>query len=344
MRGSVLIISFKLLGDVIVQTPAIKSIKERWPHSKLSVLLDERFEDVLLGNKDVDIIIPYPFLKYKKSHFIKKFFFLISFLFKLKKERFDTVLLMDKTSLGCLISFFCRAKVRAGLKNQPLSFLLNKKVELQEGSMDFIEFYNKLAQSLGDVRVTRKTQLFVHEANINKAQSILKSYFSCKQKFISIHLGASREDKMWKYSHFAMLIKDMLNKNVGLGVILMCGPQEKERIESLYSYFDAEMKSHIFDAGELYIKELVSYFSLSSLVVCHDSASRHVAMAIGRPTLVLMNSWNLENWKLYSESEGQFVMTPQTEELNAYNVQDIPYENVSLTALQILSRHQGGFL
>lgn len=165
MSHSILIISFKLLGDIVVQTPAIRSIKKTYPKSKLTILLDERFQDVLVGNPYVDEIITYPLSKYKNSNFLIKIYLICLFFFRIKKKSFKTVLLMDKTSLGCMISFLSGAKERVGLKDQSLSFLLNKKIEQKEGTMDYIDFYNLLAKNIGVKYQNRKTELIVDPIN-----------------------------------------------------------------------------------------------------------------------------------------------------------------------------------
>ncbi|MES2613849.1 MAG: glycosyltransferase family 9 protein [Bdellovibrionota bacterium] len=335
MSDSILIVSFKLLGDIIVQTPAIKSIKKAYPNSKLSVLIDDRFSDVLVGNSYVDEIFTYPISKYKNSSFLKKIYLSISILLKLRKQVFTKVLLMDRTSFGCLIAFFSGAKERIGLKKQSLSFFLNKKLEYREGSMDYIDFYNLLASSLNITQQDRKTELFVDLKTLENTKKILLQFFPTKNQFISIHVGASREDKRWSFEQCALFIKKVLNSNSETGIIIMCGPKEKYLVDELFLHLDGSLKNALFNAGELYLKELVAFFSLSQCILCYDSASRHVAAALGKSTIVLMNEWNLANWKLYSESEGQFIITPQNEVENSYGIKNINYEIVYDKYLQI---------
>ena len=325
---SILIVSFKLLGDIIVQTPAIKSIKNAYPNSKLFVLVDERFQDVLVGNIYIDKILTYPISQYKNAHFLKKIILITSFLLKLRKYKFKKVLLMDRTSFGCLAAFFSGAKQRIGLKNQSLSFLLNNKIEYKEGSMDYIDFYNLIAQSLNVSFQDRKTELFIDPYILAQTKNKIEINLTNKTHFISIHLGASREDKRWSPKQCALFIAKVLENNPAIGVIIMCGPKEQHLIEELFSYIEPNDISRILNAGEVYIKELCSYFHLSQLILCYDSASRHVAAALGKSTLVLMNNWNLENWKLYSEKEGQFVISPQNEIENQYGIKNINHELV----------------
>lgn len=338
MQNSILIVSFKLLGDIIVQTPAIKSIKLTYPQAKISVLLDERFQDVLVGNPYVDGIITYPITKYKKANALKKIVLVFSFLFKLKKQNFQKVLLMDKTSLGALIAFFCGAKIRIGLKHQTFSFLLNKKIEQREGTMDYIDFYNLFPRALDVIIQDRKTELFVNPGTLSEINQIVKKKFGDNKRIISIHLGVSREDKRWPLEKWAKYISEMAVNYPHIGFIVICGPGEIRLIKDLINYLDPNTKEQLLNAGELYIKELVCYFSLSHLILCHDSASRHVAAALGKCTISLMNDWNLTNWKLYSEKEKQYVITPENEVNNVYNISSIAYESLMNKSIEIISQ------
>ena len=56
----VLVIVTRRIGDVLLATPLIRSIKQAWPEAALDVLVFEGTEGVIIANSDVRRIITVP--------------------------------------------------------------------------------------------------------------------------------------------------------------------------------------------------------------------------------------------------------------------------------------------
>src|SRR5262249_52636080 len=59
-RPSILVITLRRLGDVLMTTPLIRTLRRRWPQAALEVLVFSGSERMLKGNPDIDRIPPLP--------------------------------------------------------------------------------------------------------------------------------------------------------------------------------------------------------------------------------------------------------------------------------------------
>ena len=54
---SIIIIDLKYIGDLIIDTPMIRALKDRYPNAKISILVPQPMREVLMGNPDIFSII-----------------------------------------------------------------------------------------------------------------------------------------------------------------------------------------------------------------------------------------------------------------------------------------------
>ena len=54
----ILILKFSALGDVVHTLPVAATLRKSLPDSNISWMVEERFQDILQGNPDIDEVIP----------------------------------------------------------------------------------------------------------------------------------------------------------------------------------------------------------------------------------------------------------------------------------------------
>ena len=59
-RPRILVIALRRLGDVLLSTPLIRSIKRAWPDARIDVLVFADTAGILIGNPDIDRVIAMP--------------------------------------------------------------------------------------------------------------------------------------------------------------------------------------------------------------------------------------------------------------------------------------------
>src|SRR3989344_7286184 len=114
---NILIIDLLEIGDLIVTTPVIRALRQKYPNAKIDFLLKEKMKDVLSGNPNLNEIIPY-----NKN-----------ILNYLKTKNYDLSILLHPGSFKIsLLLLKSRAKYRVGCTKSGISegkgFFLNKKI------------------------------------------------------------------------------------------------------------------------------------------------------------------------------------------------------------------------
>ena len=59
-RSRILVVALRRLGDVLLATPLIRSIRRAWPNATLDVLVFADTAGILAGNPDIDHVIEMP--------------------------------------------------------------------------------------------------------------------------------------------------------------------------------------------------------------------------------------------------------------------------------------------
>ena len=69
----ILIIRLSSIGDIILTTPVLEAIKDKYPDATLDFLVMDKFKDAISGNKHIENLILFEKEKYKGLWGIIKF-------------------------------------------------------------------------------------------------------------------------------------------------------------------------------------------------------------------------------------------------------------------------------
>jgi len=319
VHEKVLIISLKLLGDLIVQTPVFASLRRAFPDSEIVVLCDARYTDALATNDDIDAVWGVRFAEAKRARGVaklwKKFALFFSWAYRIRVFGFSRIVLMDCNDRACVWAFLSGAKIRAGLAEQKLAFLLNRKLSEKEGSADYIDFYLRIAALAGATDFSRQTK-FPLPQHLQPPVS---------GKYIAIHPGASLTAKRWPPENWALLIERIARPSKGLRFVLLCGPGEKYLCEEIYTALRSEiLKRRVLLFTEKPLVETAAAMATAQVVFALDSAARHLAAAVRTPTIALVAQWTLPTWGLYSKKNFQFTLAA-----------DVPRDVYDITSISV---------
>lgn len=300
----ILVINIKYLGDLIITTPALRALRNSYLDAEIIVMVRNGFEDVFKYNPDVDGIISFnPQIKGKKS--IKKLIEGIKFFSKIQKEKFDVVIALHPGDRIAFLSWLSRAKIRIAPRKQNFSFLFNKKVDVLEDSISYIDYYSKIVESFNVKVGSKETEFFISEKEIKWAEEFFINNSLNGKEVLCIHPGASEPSKVWKKENFIELI-NLLKQKSSLKILLISGPADIQICNSILS------ETH--DVTFYYSESILNTAALlkkSSLLLTHDTGTRHLAVALKVPVLALMPDDNSKCWDFYSEADKHYSLIGQ---------------------------------
>ncbi|MHC1739011.1 MAG: glycosyltransferase family 9 protein [Ignavibacteriaceae bacterium] len=303
MTVKILIINLKLIGDLIVSTAAIRSIKAAFPESKIDVIIRKGFEQILEGNPDINFLVPFD-KSSKDMGFVGRLLYEIQFIKKLRSNKYDLVVALQPGDRYAIWSFLSGAARRVGVKKQNFSLLFNNLSLVEEDTISYLDYYLKITADAGGKEVLKQTTFFINDSDFRTSQKILAdSNFSLSDKIIVIHPGASDRSRCWSVGNFINLIHE-IQKLSGIQVVLSFGPSERDII----SEFDSNLRDVIICDHTLGIKVIGAFIKKSALCISNDTSVRHISVALGTPVITLMPDDIADYWNFYNDPVKEFVI------------------------------------
>jgi len=300
----ILVANLKYLGDILLTTPVLSSLRRGNPESRIIVLLRKQSLEILENNPDIDGMILFDRERIKRLKGIYRLKQEIAFLTQLRALRLDAFLALHSADRLCLWSFFSGSPYRVGPAQQNFSFLLTQKIRVEEESKDYLDYYFDLAEPLGIEGRRRKLTFVIPKNSQAWANSLLESSLKDGNRpLIGLHPGAGAPAKRWPAFYFAQLA-DRLIKELGSKVLILSSQSEKELASSVIQAM--ERKALVILTENL--KDLAAILEKCHLFIGNDSSPRHLAMAVGTPTITLLGQKDPKIWQIYKEEEGHFTL------------------------------------
>jgi len=286
---SILIRAPNWVGDVVMCTPALRSIRQRFPQARISVLIKPSLKGVLEKFPHIDEIIEWDPKGRHKG--LKKY---LAFVGMLRKRRFAMGIAMTSSFSSAQLLFLAGIPVRVGYSRNLRGFLLtHRKKPLRKSGR--IVPVNKVVMDLGLAELVGCTDLGTKpELGIGPAAArrVEKFFFdqgiSAADFLVCIIPGATfGPSKCWKEEYFAR-VSDGLVRRYQAKILVLPGPGElpiARRITGL-------MQEKPVDMGDTIVPldELIALISRCGLLVTNDTGPRHFGVAFDKPVVVIMGS------------------------------------------------------
>lgn len=302
--GKILVIKLDRIGDMVMSTPIFRALKEQWPGSQISVLVNPTNKYIVINNPFVDDIIVYDKQGRHKSLQNRLHFFL-----QLRKKGFDIVIdpYLDYILNTALISRIVGCRYRLGFEFAGREIFYNirspsKVFPYIAETKHIIDYNLDLIACLGVEAKKRVPEIFLTSDEKEKACQLLKDKkVDTKKKIIGIHPGGCFQSQRWPIERSAA-VSDYLISRYSVNIILFGGPGESGLI-SAFKDCSKEAPIIIDNIGQ---RELMSVMSKCSLFLCNNSGPLHIATALNIPTVSTMGPTIWHHW--WPRGEGHVVL------------------------------------
>lgn len=276
----ILIIRLSSLGDVVLTTPVVKALKQKFPQAQISFLTKSRYLDLLKNDPHVFSLIG---LDSRDKH--KGISGFLKLVRQLRTFKFD--LLVDLHAN--LRSFFIRHLLEAGIKIKyhkrwSTRFLLVHFKFLKARPNHTVDSYLKTLEKVGVNSFERGPRIFLDQ----KSEGFVKEFLIEKKIekddiVVGIHPGARWETKRWDEERFTQVCQ-ILNRKPGLKIILFGDQRDQGAIERIRPRAEDE---GVFKAVNLPLNEFMSLINSCDCFVTNDSGPMHIASALGVPVVAI---------------------------------------------------------
>ena len=264
----ILVVVLQRLGDVLLATPLIRSLKRAWPDARIDVLVFSDTAGILQGNPDIDnILVMSPRRGAAES------LALSARLWRRYALAISTQPGDRPTFFACIAGRYRVAPVEPRLGGVLKGLFLQQAVPAQ-GHIHRVRQVLRLAESLGIAPV----------GEIVPPRKPLPGDFIPSKPYAVIHAAPMFRYKQWSAAGWRGLAAALAQR--GLDIVVTGGPGASERayLDEIWQSSAAPVIRH--DAA-LDWPELAAMIGGARVYVGPDTSVTHLAAATGCPTIAL---------------------------------------------------------
>ncbi|MCS6866973.1 MAG: lipopolysaccharide heptosyltransferase II [Gemmataceae bacterium] len=274
------------VGDVVMATPAIRAVRNTFPHAELIAVCKPYVADVLAGSPWLAKTI----LADKRGPRPQRLWAVAR---TLRAQPIDAALLFPNSFRTALLAYLGGAQRIIGSARYGRSWLLTDRLKPTTDAQGrfvptpIIDDYNRLATTLGTPDPGYRLELFTTPADEAAAEALWQRFHLARYpRVVAFNPGAAfGAAKFWCHNHFAQLAR-WLTTRLDCGILILCGPSERALARHIA---EASRSLHVFPLSEapLSLGLTKAVIRRCDLLVTTDSGPRHFAAAFHRPVVSL---------------------------------------------------------
>ncbi len=288
---NILVIKLRYIGDVLLGTPVLRALRERFPQARLTMVVNLGTEDILKWNPDVDEV-----LVVGRGELDAQF----RFLNELRRRRFDAVIDLTDGDRSAVMARLSGAPVRIGFNEEHRwrGLLYTSVVRVRPGVVHRLERDLEAVRVLGIEPKPWLPVLRTSPEDEAEAARLLEEVGigECEGKgtppLAMLLPGARYWFKAWPVERFAELA-DRLTGVVGCRVLVGGDAREREVAEAIRT---RSRFAPTVLAGRTTLRQFSAVLKRCALFVGNDNGPMHMAAALGTPVVALFGPSDPAVW------------------------------------------------
>ncbi len=271
----ILIIKLGAKGDVVRSLPLLVGIKEKFPDSEIHWLIKKSNRGVVEGAPEVGKIYT---------------------LEEPPSEKYDILYNFDIDDDATYLAGFIEAETKLGFFseggfvsafNLGAEYYLNTLFD-DETKINNKKTYQEMMFDAAELRYNRQHHsIHLNEGDLEYAQNFIGENGIDSDKLVGVHLGAGPRwpSKKWHKDNVKDFVKLAVSR--GFEILLFGGPDELKEHDQLSNELEGLGIKIFRNDPKNSDKQFAALVSLCRVMVCSDSLSLHVSLAMKKPTIGL---------------------------------------------------------
>ncbi|MDR2426311.1 MAG: DUF374 domain-containing protein [Endomicrobium sp.] len=284
----ILIVQPSRLGDIIFSLPVLAALKSKYPHAKISWIVDERCVEILRGNPFLDNIFIWDRAQKSYGYYkdLKK---------RLREQKFDLSIDLHGLAKSAMLVHLAKARFKLASSStngmRELSWLFSREIKSNDPNAHCIERHMEVSKYL---RCDEKIEypISIAQSDFENVKKKLAAEKVDVSKMVGVHLGGGWLSRRWKTTKYAALCGRLKNE-IGADIVLVGGKEggtsEKGLNEEIISQTDAKICDL---TGKLTLKELCAFLKLCRVFVGNEAGPMHIATALEMPAVAILGPTN----------------------------------------------------
>ncbi|MEE8105485.1 MAG: lipopolysaccharide heptosyltransferase II [Planctomycetota bacterium] len=283
------------LGDQIMATPALDSVRRRYPNAHITGFGTENAFRIFEGGTWFDDFITIG-RREKTMSQVRKI--------RSQPRRYDACLLMTGSLRTAIVPFIARIPHRMGYRWSGRTALLTAswsrpRTDGKRSPYPTKTYFNDLVTGLGCEPEGRIRLATTPEVVARSEEWMSRNGIDPKAPLLPMCVGAAfGPSKLWPAEYFAKVADHMIEKH-GMTVLLLVAPSEAEIGEAVQKHAKHELISS--DRDPLAVDLMKAVIQHADVLLTNDTGPRHVAAAFRRPIVCVMGPTS----PVYTETDNE---------------------------------------
>lgn len=304
------------IGDLVMSTPALRAIRNRFSNSHIVLLTVERTVEVIRNLPYFDELICFKQEGFRNKYRLFRWKTLklnLSLLRDLRKQRFSMIIdltAVESWKAAILRSIFFKiigANVHAGRDTDGRGFFLDIKAhENQFGTVHEVERKLLIAKALGarvadsniEFKVSQKDRKFID-------RWLKKKKVSKNNMLVGLNPGSFLPSRRWSKDGFIKIGKQLYDK-YGVQVIITGGSKERQLVSDMADKLKDIRPLKFLDFN---IRQLGALLERLQLFITNDTGSMHIASALNVPIIAIFGPENHYRYRPYGNGLSKIIVS-----------------------------------
>ena len=278
----ILIRSTNWIGDAIMTTPAIRTLRQNFPAAHIAILVKPWVADIFSASPHIDEIILY---EAKGEH--RGVVGLWRLGRQLRARRFDMAILLQNAFEAALLALLAAIPLRAGYKRDGRQLLLSHPVAIapEVKKLHQVHYYQGLMEGLGLLPGSDELFLTIPPAALAVGRQRLAGL--PPGPVVGLNPGAAYGPaKRWPAEKYGALAA-RLQRELGAKILVFGTDADRQAAAAIVR---AGVGLTLDLTGQTTLAEAMALISLCNFLVSNDSGLMHVGAALGTPMAALFGS------------------------------------------------------
>jgi len=280
----ILVVRFRQMGDAILATPLLNSLREKCPEAEIHFVLNEKIAPLFEGHPSIDRIIT--FTEDERHNFLT---YIRKVWRTVHATRYDIIIDMRSTVNTMLFALFSRrSRWRIGIRKPYTRLAFNYRKEGCEDDERMIDHNLALLAPLG--YHSPEDTITLHITEQEKAgfrQYMEQQGIDFSRPVMLAGVTAKIASKTWAEERMTAVLRQFIDTYPEVQVIFNFAPgQEAENARRIYEALDRHPNIFInIEAKSM--RSLAAMAANCTFYFGNEGGGRHIVQAMGRPSLVV---------------------------------------------------------
>ena len=348
MYKNILVINLMQIGDLLLVTPVLRTLRKNYPKAKITLLADKGISDLFIANKHIDECILFD--RRGEDRKLPNF---VNFVKKIRRQKYDLVINLHRNERSSAFAALSGGKKIVGYSKPGFSLFFTKVMPNQKAVKHQIHSHFDVLTEAAGVKFIDDggIEMFLTKEAKRSAAKLWKKNFAPGDKVAAFNIGASWETKRWLDSYFAYCADEIIKR--GLKVAFLGSKDDIEIVNRCISQMkNFDEKKVVVFTGQVTLGELAGILSNCALMITTDSGPMHIGVAMNVPIVTMFGSSPVPGFYPY-DAKDILIKTPvpchpcrkhvcpKTGEENMLCMKKIPPEEVMKQADVLLEKFGG---